>query len=538
MDRLANRVNLQLYACLVVPVTSAGQDMCGPWSWGHLLTWHCRQCSGCIGVTAVHLEYAALPENCVCISQERPSPKAEPGLASGASADLAATSTRNSNPAETSPQTAQERPNTSQDTHIDMAQAHQQAAAGQPRVAVSSQQGASKLPSVAADTHVQPPAKLTTTAAAASGVEKARQALAGSTSSSSIFLQRCQGSRKRPRLDPEQAPRPLQPQAAHRHPEAVGDHCHFKHADAPCMASADDASRCSSERLPHEGPTAIQEDAMDAGPVSHPLRSMIIDDSPPQSVADLNEHALSEPMLIDQPNDMPEDCFKAGGPDRSRAADDSVQPARFSSRPHASRGSTQKGVWLPLVLTGMPAQTVTRQSRSHSLRSSSSLPKMLPPPQHNDHTEQRGATTAPSGGHQPGRKQAPRHGIQGNDARSERAGQQGGPVPGGQEPAGISHTSHGGRQEGCGKTRSAGLSNVQPRRLTQLLDQPASSALSMAQPDLPNGAPEGLDAGPGSEVSSERASSPFQPGHSASLSAQRRKSGRQRADETKPWWVV
>ncbi len=104
------------------------------------------------------------------------------------------------------------------------------------------------------------------------------------------------------------------------------------------------------------------------------------------------------------------------------------------------------------------------------------------------------------------------------------------------EDAGRMHTSSQG-QHGCGEARTAPAGVA--RRVTRIIERPASSAQSMVHAGKGTHARQGPASRGRSETSSERASSPFEAGLSVSAAAKRRKSERQRLpDESKPWWVV
>ena len=406
------------------------------------------------------------------------------------------------------------------------------------------------------------------------------------SSSSSIFLQRCQGSRKRPRLDPQSScDRLLNPSSKQEGHEAQG--ARSASAVSNGFASLDQPQQ--QQQQLHGMLNSHMEVPSRPSLQSHPLGSMVMDDSPPRSRSGCQESLTQDDMLMDSDDQQGASGMLPEGldVDASMLPGRLAQPASFRHPP-----APKKDMWLPLVLTGMPAQTIGRRSHDTGLPAAAATGTVS----HGRRTCQQAPAAALSvpaltekcdlpsaaGSRQktPGRKrlhelqnqplvgpvtreaglmrmpqlqpsatlanQQTRNSIsQPRTANEHVMSETTAPEQLvaarciGEPSDAIGHVTGG--QHGVGdKVARPGPPDRANRRMTRLLDQPAISALSTAQLGLPKLACQRVPA-LGSADGSEGASSPLQPPRaSASAAAERRKSGRQRLaeDDSKPWWVV
>ncbi len=310
-------------------------------------------------------------------------------------------------------------------------------------------------------------------------------------------------------------------------------------AAAFSSAAASDGPSCQPQRPLHH-PAPEHQTSVHDGPVSHPLQSMVIHDSPPGSVSELDQSEPSHVMIV-QPDGMVCDSSGATAPADGKCcdADGRIHPAHFSRVPGSGSAPARKDVWLPLVLTGMPAQTVARRASSHTLPASRTCSRNQSASHQHENSDLGNALSAAPNSGQLGRKQMPQCHVQPNNTSMDVEGaSHAASAPACEVPIGTTDAYCNDKHEDRSEMHSAGNGAVRLKKYTQLLDKPASSAQSMARQDLPGQVSKRSNDRLASEAISDRASSPFQAELSASETEKRRKSGRHHAEETKPWWVV
>ena len=417
------------------------------------------------------------------------------------------------------------------------------------------------------------------------------------SNSSSVFLQRCQGSRKRPRLDP-QASAAQSANPSHKQAQVgAAEEC----ALSEPIADAALERHKALQQLPGLLTSSNQEASPKLSLHSHPLSSMVVDNTPSDSMSRSQENASLGDTLMDEAPDHASASALPNAPSMDMVPGHLAQPSDFKTTAQ-DPAQPKKDIWLPLVLTGMPAQTVTRRSHGNALPAAP-MTKTASHGRCTRHQAQAQKVSMPAGSSPTGRASSPAQaGVHRTPGRRKLHAQNaGGPSANkqtssgtferqsvshchpaaesnGRPPAGRTDTNsvehfHGqprsskttaqqqvhdagapglesfnhtgpakkGVQDMCGRKSKPQMVQQTHWRTTRLIDQTASSAQSMIQPNLPSTPMHQQETVPDSEAGSERASSPFQPvASSSAAAAKKRKSGRQGAAENqgKPWWMV